>query len=147
MRTLDIEIGYVHQCPRLPQTWSLLPLDQIRLQQTCHRHLEQTVDLAGRDAERGSLQCPPDDRMEQMPAGVDGERRQASQHLDGGRHHADFLMGFAQRRRLHRLAGIDAPARQRYLAGVMAQVRRPYGQQQMPHVLMRVEQDDGRGWT
>ena len=49
--------------------------------------------------------------------------------LDGGGIETDLLGGLAERRLDLRLAGIDAPAREADLAGVVAQLGRSTGQQ------------------
>src|SRR6185295_18826194 len=103
-------------------THPLFPGHGIFVEEACQRHLAQPLDLRLRDDARGPLPRDADNRLEKMAADDDGNRREATEHIDVGGTHADLLMRFAQRRLLHRfIRPIETTAWQRDLSGVMTQ--------------------------
>ena len=126
-RAVDGEIGHVHH--HLGRTFAaaLLPPHGVGVAQERQRHLDQALDLGLGDAEVWPCGGHADHRVQQVTRHRHVERRQPAEDLDGPRRQTHFLVGLAQRRGLDRLAGIDPPARQRNLAGVMPQRRRRAG--------------------
>jgi hypothetical protein len=126
--------------PQMP----LLPPDQTGLAQSCHRHLDQPLHFGLCHAKGWPLHGQTEHRVQEVSTDGDGKWRQPAQNLHERRLDSHFLLRLAERRILYGLTRLDAPARQRYLPGVMAQLRPAYREWHVPRAVVRIDEQQRR---
>ncbi len=118
-----IEIRDIHDTLRRQDSRALFPQHSIRFTQQRDRHFNQPLDFVRREAELRPASSETNDRVKEMAAHVDRQRRESTQDVDLGWCDADLFMRLSKRGLFDRFAVIETSTGQRDLSRVMTQIR------------------------
>ena len=142
----DVETRHVHLAERRPRRAAGLPTARPRPAADCASGTSKSASTScSASDEDGRAAATPTTGCSRWPLTAMGSGVSWPEHVHVGRHDANLFVRLAQRGRFHRFALVEPPARQRHLAGVVAQRGAPQRERHVPLPVVRIEQQQRRG--